>query len=178
MKKLFALLLAVMLIFSLAACGNNDDNPSGSENNPGTSQSGENNDGGIDRSTASAFFASYGLSEADIKPAGVGEGEIKINEYIDSQAEVTYKAELSFEKAIEWRDMLMNATKAASEDGKIYANVSSGKEYTTPEWIDTASKSCTATWSYKYNGDVVIVSIDTTYDGVDEPYFSIELELV
>ena len=50
MKKLFALLLAVMMVFSLAACGNNDDNPSGSENNPGTSQSdnqgGENSDGG------------------------------------------------------------------------------------------------------------------------------------
>ena len=41
MKKLFALLLAVMMVFSLAACGNNDDNPSGSENNPGTSQSGD-----------------------------------------------------------------------------------------------------------------------------------------
>ena len=39
MKKLFALLLAMMLVFSLAACTNNDDNPSGSENNPGTSQS-------------------------------------------------------------------------------------------------------------------------------------------
>ena len=177
MKKLLALLLAMMLVFSLAACGdNNTTDPD--KDNPGVSQSGENNDGGIDRSTANAFFASYGLSEADIKPAGVGEGEIKINEYIDSQAEVTYKAELSLEKAIEWRDMLMNATKAASDDGKIYANVSSGKEYPTPEWIDTASKSCTATWSYKYNGDVVIVSIDTTYDGVDEPYFSIELELV
>ena len=44
MKKLLALLLAAMMIFSLAACGNNDDNPSGNENNPGVSQSGENND--------------------------------------------------------------------------------------------------------------------------------------
>ena len=177
MKKLLAILLAAMMLLSLAACGdNNTTDPD--KDNPGVSQSGENNDGGIDRSTASAFFASYGLTEANIKPSGVGEGEIKINEYIDSQAEVTYKAELSLEKAIEWRDMLMNATKAASDDGKVYANVSSGKEYPTPEWIDTASKSCTATWSYKYNGDVVIVSIDTTYDGVDEPYFSIELELV
>ena len=36
MKKILALLLVMMLVFSLAACGNNDDNPSGSDN-PGTS---------------------------------------------------------------------------------------------------------------------------------------------
>ncbi len=45
MKKLFAFLLALMMVLSLAACdlGNNE-NPNG--DNPGTSQSGENNDGG------------------------------------------------------------------------------------------------------------------------------------
>ena len=42
MKKLFALLLAVMMLFSLAACGdNNTTDPN--KDNPGTSQSGENN---------------------------------------------------------------------------------------------------------------------------------------
>ena len=49
MKKLFALLIALMMIFSLAACGENTDNPSGSEgNNPGTSQTAGQggNDGG------------------------------------------------------------------------------------------------------------------------------------
>ena len=46
MKKLLAILLAAMMVFALAACGNNDDNPSGSENNPGTSQS--DNQGGTD----------------------------------------------------------------------------------------------------------------------------------
>ena len=35
-----------MMVFALAACGENTDNPSGNENNPGVSQSGENNDGG------------------------------------------------------------------------------------------------------------------------------------
>ena len=43
MKKLFALLLAMMMIFSLAACGeNNKTDPD--KDNPGVSQSGENND--------------------------------------------------------------------------------------------------------------------------------------
>ena len=43
MKKLFALLLALMMIFSLAACGdNNTTDPD--KDNPGVSQSGENNE--------------------------------------------------------------------------------------------------------------------------------------
>ena len=54
MKKLFALLIALMMIVSLVACGENTDTPSGSEgNNHGTSQTdnqggnngGENNGG-------------------------------------------------------------------------------------------------------------------------------------
>ena len=45
MKKIFALLLVGMMIFSLAACGdNNTTDPD--KDNPGVSQSGENNDGG------------------------------------------------------------------------------------------------------------------------------------
>ncbi len=43
MKKILAILLAAMMVFALAACGNNE-TPSGSEgNNSGTSQNGENN---------------------------------------------------------------------------------------------------------------------------------------
>ena len=42
-KKLLAILLAAMMLLSFAACGNDEDNPSGNENNPGTAQSGENN---------------------------------------------------------------------------------------------------------------------------------------
>ena len=45
MKKLLAILLAAMMLLSLAACGNNDDNPSGSENNSGTDQGGTENQG-------------------------------------------------------------------------------------------------------------------------------------
>ena len=45
MKKLLALLLVGMLIFSLAACGDNDTTDP-DKDNPGVSQSGENNNGG------------------------------------------------------------------------------------------------------------------------------------
>ena len=45
MKKLLAILLAAMMVFALAACGdNNTTDPD--KDNPGVSQSGENNDSG------------------------------------------------------------------------------------------------------------------------------------
>ena len=45
MKKLLAILLAAMMVFALAACGdNNATDPD--KDNPGVSQSGENNNGG------------------------------------------------------------------------------------------------------------------------------------
>lgn len=48
MKKILALLLAMMMVFALAACGGNEENPSGSgTTDPGTSQQDQpgNNDG-------------------------------------------------------------------------------------------------------------------------------------
>ena len=45
MKKLLALLLAMMLVFSLAACGDNNTTVP-DKDNPGVSQSGENNNSG------------------------------------------------------------------------------------------------------------------------------------
>ena len=45
MKKLLAILLAAMMLLSLAACGDNDTTDP-YKDNPGVSQSGENNNGG------------------------------------------------------------------------------------------------------------------------------------
>lgn len=54
MKKIFALLIALMMVFALAACGNNE-TPSGSEgDNPGVSQSG--NNGGSERVPSTDYF--------------------------------------------------------------------------------------------------------------------------
>ena len=93
MKKLLAIILAALMLISLAACGNNE-TPSGSENNPGTSQSGdqgstenqggeENNSGTTEPdntgnnssensdaeiTTVEDFFAFYGFNSENIKP--------------------------------------------------------------------------------------------------------------
>ena len=61
MKKLLAILLAAMMLLSLAACGNNDDNPSGSENNPGTSQS-DNQGGTEDQGGEENWMDAYKMS--------------------------------------------------------------------------------------------------------------------
>ncbi len=45
MKRLFALLIALIMVFSLAACGEKEENPSGDNNKPNASQNGNNNAG-------------------------------------------------------------------------------------------------------------------------------------
>ena len=80
MKKLLAILLAAMMLLSLAACTSNDDNPSGSENNPGTSQS--DNQGGEENNAKTYEWpiADY-ISEA---MKYTGEGTIT---YVPDEAE-------------------------------------------------------------------------------------------
>ena len=67
MKKILALMLAAMMVFALAACTNNDDNPSGSENNPGTSQS--DNQGGTENQGGEEIVVDvdlFDISDTDI----------------------------------------------------------------------------------------------------------------
>lgn len=61
MKKILAFLLILIMVFSLAACGNKDDKPSGDgEKNPDNSQNGgENNNGG---GNTDALLAGIGSS--------------------------------------------------------------------------------------------------------------------
>ena len=61
MKKLLAILLAAMMLLSLAACGENTDNPSGNENNPGTSQS-DNQGGTEDQGGEENWMDAYKMS--------------------------------------------------------------------------------------------------------------------
>ena len=46
MKKIFAFLLAMMMVFALAACGGNEETPSGGNDNPSQSQQEQNSDDG------------------------------------------------------------------------------------------------------------------------------------
>ncbi len=80
MKKLFALLLALMMVFALAACSENTDNPGGNTDNPGTSQGGEKNPGGEENNTKTYAWPS---SVDEIKWTGAGK-IVGINELAGS----------------------------------------------------------------------------------------------
>ena len=85
MKKLLTLLLAMLMVFSLAACGDNE-TPSGNENNPGTSQNGgENNNGQSDTENQGSENSNGGENSTDNNDQGnasvTGNGEWPKNEW-------------------------------------------------------------------------------------------------
>ena len=86
MKKLLALLLAGLMMLSFAACGTND-NPSGNEDNPGVSQSGENNDnqGGetIDWPSAASEIEWTGSGKIICAEKLIGSSRGEVEVYID-----------------------------------------------------------------------------------------------
>ena len=134
MKKLFVLLLA-MMIFSLAACGdNNTTDPD--KDNPGVSQSGENNDdkGGdenkeIEPYSLAAFervLAAANLELSDIEP-DFG-WKIKSDNYVygEDPSNTMFKGNIYMMKESgeitdaeyrAWVGKLFAATAAASDDG-------------------------------------------------------------
>ncbi len=84
MKKLLALLLAAMMLLSLAACGdNNTTDPD--KDNPGVSQSGENNNGQGDTENQGSENSNGGENSTDNNDQGnasvTGNGEWPKNEW-------------------------------------------------------------------------------------------------
>lgn len=69
MKKLLVLLLAGLILLSFAACGTND-NPSGNEDNPGISQSGENNNGTTQKADGAQMESDAKLNAEDAPAVG------------------------------------------------------------------------------------------------------------
>ena len=182
MKKLFALLLAMMLAFSLAACGNNDDNPSGSEGDkPGTSQGGESNNGGestnngdnntetYDLTTVAGYLAQYGYSESDFSStknftrmkstSTKSSGEIvNVGVYISEG--------LTEDEKTAWVDSFITLVKGKSDDGKVYKyDYFNGIQ--TDE-IEPAVDFATfgGVMAYKADGKTVVVELSVT-NGVD-----------
>jgi len=135
MKKLLALLLAGLMTLSFAACGTND-TPSGNEDNPGVSQSGENNDnqGGEENNADEPysmaaferFLAALNLVISDVEPnfkwkidgekqvfaedptANFHQGIIIMTKEDGEMSEDEYNA---------WIQKVFDATAKASDDG-------------------------------------------------------------
>ena len=104
MKKILAFLLILIMVFSLAACGNKDDNPSGDgENNPDNSHIGEDNNNG---------------GNTDSLLAGIGSSTV-----IYSQMDEASKQQLVMEGNVEGIDISFGAdgstTFVDNEDGTV-----------------------------------------------------------
>ena len=188
MKKLFTLLLALMMVFALAACGNNE-TPSGSEGDkPGTSQGGESNNGGennnnggestnngdnntetYDLTTVAGYFAQYGYSESDFSStknftrmkstSTKSSGEIvNVGVYISEG--------LTDDEKTAWMDNFITLAESKSDDGKVYKyDYFKGIQ---AEQIDPAVDFATfgGVMAYKADGKTVVVELSVT-NGVD-----------
>ena len=181
MKKLLAILLAAMMVFALAACGNNE-TPSGSEGDkPGTSQGGESNNGGennnngdnntetYDLTTVAGYLAQYGYSENDFSStknftrmkstSTKSSGEIvNVGVYISEG--------LTEDEKTAWVDSFITLVKGKSDDGKVYKyDYFNGIQ--TDE-IEPAVDFATfgGVMAYKADGKTVVVELSIT-NGVD-----------
>ena len=188
MKKLLAILLALMMVFALAACGNNE-TPSGSEGDkPGTSQGGESNNGGgnnnnggestnngdnntetYDLTTVAGYLAQYGYSESDFSStknftrmkstSTKSSGEIvNVGVYISEG--------LTDDEKTAWVDSFITLVKGKSDDGKVYKyDYFNGIQ--TDE-IEPAVDFATfgGVMAYKADGKTVVVELSVT-NGVD-----------
>lgn len=181
MKKLLAILLAAMMVFALAACGNNE-TPSGSEGDkPGTSQGGESNNGGennnngdnntetYDLTTVAGYLAQYGYSESDFSStknftrmkstSTKSSGEIvNVGVYISEG--------LTEDEKTAWVDSFITLVKGKSDDGKVY-KYDYFKGIQTDE-IEPAVDFATfgGVMAYKADGKTVVVELSVT-NGVD-----------
>ena len=181
MKKLLAILLAAMMVFALAACGNNE-TPSGSEGDrPGTSQGGESNNGGennnngdnntetYDLTTVAGYLAQYGYSESDFSStknftrmkstSTKSSGEIvNVGVYISEG--------LTEDEKTAWVDSFITLVKGKSDDGKVYKyDYFNGIQ--TDE-IEPAVDFATfgGVMAYRADGKTVVVELSVT-NGVD-----------
>ena len=181
MKKLLAILLAAMMLLSLAACGNNE-TPSGSEGDkPGTSQGGESNNGGennnngdnntetYDLTTVAGYLAQYGYSESDFSStknftrmkstSTKSSGEIvNVGVYISEG--------LTDDEKTAWVDNFITLAESKSDDGKVYKyDYFKGIQ---AEQIDPAVDFATfgGVMAYRADGKTVVVELSIT-NGVD-----------
>ena len=181
MKKLLAILLALMMVFALTACGNNE-TPSGSEDDkPGTSQGGESNNGGestnngdnntetYDLTTVAGYLAQYGYSESDFSStknftrmkstSTKSSGEIvNVGVYISEG--------LTDDEKTAWIDNFITLAESKSDDGKVY-KYDYFKGIQTDE-IEPAVDFATfgGVMAYRADGKTVVVELSIT-NGVD-----------
>lgn len=148
MKRIAILLLALMMVLSLAACGDNGETPSGSgTTDPGASQQEQENPDssapaesgapdntaapGSDAETVEGFLKIHGWTEDDIKPehfVSFGELEMDGSTPAGESGSMGYitisvdKDAMTQEDINAWFEQLYTKMAAQSADGKLYKN--------------------------------------------------------
>ncbi len=178
MKKLSALLIALIMVFSLAACEPGGDNPGNTEKPSGSQGGAENPDtpGGEQTAFEAPLLELLGLT--DIAPAGVTKKEVK-HDWVDLyKGEYNFYAPVSGDAAaerMEYANKVLAAIQAVSDDGKAYRDVFTAtvqgwilaEPYT--EGIDTEVSGMPGYYFYK-DGMVISLAIFEEGDASQHHY--------
>ncbi len=178
MKKLVAFALVIVLALSLAACGGNDkpSNSSNSTSTPPASQGGTSTtpppsstpeaapSDDVDVSTIEGFLSQFGLTEADVKPEGAGEGSHK-TEREGKRGRVSWIVEdATAEVKDQWIQAIVEKTKTLATDGKIYVDSYFEDEFSFTSIADTGTS--TIVWMYHYSDSDVDIKCEILDGGI------------
>ena len=197
MKRILAFLLAMMMVFALAACGGNEENPSGSgDNTPGSSQQGQTGSGTTKKADGAQMDAAtdHADSYTDVqtlsglntigKPAGYKyKGSGKAGE----TRNISFKPEsenFSVENFDSYAAALWNLCIDTVKDGELIRYRLSGEHTVYENLSDTRkvyedSGLVAYVWWYELNGEYLRLQLkQSADDGVIEltiePYGSAE----
>ncbi len=194
MKKLLAILLSIMLVFALAACGNQSDSSDGLQNTDNTNSidtsepdhtdnnSAENNEG--DTWTVESFLKLYGFDAEALKPnhftsfEDLKMADSKQPGKKDSAGSVTINVEKGKTTADDfnaWFENLYAKMTELSDDGKLWYSAAKTVEATPLSelqsgilWADMPGSLCVITT--KVDGSDMTIGISFKYDVELEQY--------
>ena len=181
MKKLFALLLALMMVFTLAACGGGDGNkdngkkPSAEDKAEEILDKAEELDS-FSQEAVEHYLKAYGITYDDLKPTW----EYAVSEkgaYADDpaggsgHAVVVFKtpdsSELTDEQIRTYYEQVFNVTAAASDDGyNIIGHefVGDGENAADEVTLDDALNGFLKGWCFRKDGKSMVVYVSDIYD--------------
>lgn len=190
MKKIFALLLAVMMLFSLAACGGSEDTGKTDADNEKVNaeelaqdalEQAEELDS-FSEAAAEHYLKAYGISYDELKPVW----EYTVSEkgaYADDPASgsghavVVFKnpnGELTDEQIKEYYEQVFKVTAAASDDGyNIIGHefVGDGENPGDETTLEDALSGFLQGWCFRKNGKSMAVYVSDIYDNDKESEF-------
>ncbi len=183
MKKLFALLIALMMVFTLVACGEQGDGEKTNVDDIAKDVLDEAEElDSFSEAAVEHYLEAYGISYEELKP----DWEYEISEngaYADDPASgsghavVVFKnpaGELSDEQIRNYYEQVFNATAAVSDDGyNIIGHefVGEGENAADEVTLDDALNSFLQGWCFRKNGTSMAVYVSEIYDNDKESEF-------